>query len=70
MFEKCEQSTQTPECVSSASLRSDLDNFLISHRKDSSTANSLDPDTDTLVRHTHTHTTLRWLALWLASFIL
>ncbi|XP_067116223.1 homeobox protein PKNOX1 isoform X1 [Osmerus mordax] len=49
MFEKCEQSTQTPECVSSASLRTDLDNFLISHRKESSTANSLDPDTDTLM---------------------
>lgn len=49
MFEKCEQSTQTPECVSSASLRTDLDNFLLNHRKENPALNSLDPDTDSLM---------------------
>ncbi|XP_017546984.1 homeobox protein PKNOX1.1 isoform X5 [Pygocentrus nattereri] len=48
LFEKCEQSTQGPECVSSASFDVDIENFVRSQEKDSKTFFSEDPELDNL----------------------
>ncbi|KAL7865362.1 hypothetical protein SRHO_G00106090 [Serrasalmus rhombeus] len=49
LFEKCEQSTQGPECVSSASFDVDIENFVRSQEKDSKTFFSEDPELDNLM---------------------
>ncbi len=50
LFEKCEQSTQGSDCVTSASFDVDIENFVRSQEKDGKAFFSEDPDLDNLVR--------------------
>ncbi|XP_072541612.1 homeobox protein PKNOX1.1 [Salminus brasiliensis] len=49
LFEKCEQSTQGPESVSSASFDVDIENFVRSQEKESKAFFSEDPELDNLM---------------------
>uniref|UniRef100_A0A672K7N4 MEIS N-terminal domain-containing protein n=1 Tax=Sinocyclocheilus grahami TaxID=75366 RepID=A0A672K7N4_SINGR len=48
LFEKCEQSTQGSDCVTSASFDVDIENFVRSQEKDGKAFFSEDPDLDNL----------------------
>ncbi|GAA6078254.1 homeobox protein PKNOX1 isoform X1 [Tachysurus ichikawai] len=50
LFEKCEQSTQRSECVTSASFDMDIQNFVRSQDKENKSFFSEDPELDNLVR--------------------
>lgn len=52
LFEKCEQSTQSSECVTSASFDVDIENFVRNQEKEGKAFFSEDPDLDNLVRST------------------
>lgn len=49
LFEKCEQSTQGSDCVTSASFDVDIENFVRSQEKDGKAFFSEDPDLDNLM---------------------
>nr|ACM08334.1 Homeobox protein PKNOX1 [Salmo salar] len=49
LFEKCEQSTQGSDCVTSASFDVDIENFVRSQEKEGKAFFSEDPDLDNLV---------------------
>ncbi|XP_026886655.1 homeobox protein PKNOX1.1 isoform X2 [Electrophorus electricus] len=49
LFEKCEQSTQSSECVTSASFDVDIENFVRSQEKDGKAFFSEDPELDNLM---------------------
>ncbi|XP_059355637.1 homeobox protein PKNOX1.1 isoform X2 [Carassius carassius] len=49
LFEKCEQSTQGSDCVTSASFNVDIENFVRSQEKDGKAFFSEDPDLDNLM---------------------
>ncbi|XP_048834071.1 homeobox protein PKNOX1-like [Brienomyrus brachyistius] len=49
LFEKCEQSTQSSECVTSASFDVDIENFVRSQEKEGKAFFSDDPDLDNLM---------------------
>ncbi|XP_036419299.1 homeobox protein PKNOX1 [Colossoma macropomum] len=49
LFEKCEQSTQSSECVTSASFDVDIQNFVRSQEKESKAFFSEDPELDNLM---------------------
>ncbi|XP_076838709.1 homeobox protein PKNOX1 isoform X2 [Brachyhypopomus gauderio] len=49
LFEKCEQSTQSSECVTSASFDVDIHNFVRSQEKESKAFFSEDPELDSLM---------------------
>ncbi|XP_030635968.1 homeobox protein PKNOX1 isoform X2 [Chanos chanos] len=49
LFEKCEQSTQGSECVTSASFDVDIENFVRSQKKEGKPFFSDDPDLDNLM---------------------
>ncbi|XP_017554515.1 homeobox protein PKNOX1 isoform X1 [Pygocentrus nattereri] len=49
LFEKCEQSTQSSECVTSASFDVDIQNFVRSQEKESKAFFSEDPELDSLM---------------------
>ncbi|XP_062383956.1 homeobox protein PKNOX1 isoform X1 [Sardina pilchardus] len=49
LFEKCEQSTQSSECVSSASFDVDIENFVRSQEKEGKAFFSDDPELDSLM---------------------
>ncbi|KTF92248.1 hypothetical protein cypCar_00006013 [Cyprinus carpio] len=49
LFEKCEQSTQGSDCVTSASFDVDIENFVRSQEKDGKAFFSEDPDLDNLL---------------------
>ncbi|TRY90366.1 hypothetical protein DNTS_006493 [Danionella cerebrum] len=49
LFEKCEQSTQGSDCVTSASFNVDIENFVRSQEKDGKAFFSDDPDLDNLI---------------------
>lgn len=51
LFEKCEQSTQSSDCVSSASFNVDIENFVRSQKKEGKGFFCDDPDVDNLVRN-------------------
>lgn len=50
LFEKCEQSTQSSDCVTSASFDVDIENFVRNQEKEGKAFFSEDPDLDNLVR--------------------
>ena len=50
LFEKCEQSTQSSDCITSASFDVDIENFVRSQEKEGKAFFSEDPDLDNLVR--------------------
>ncbi|KAL0183815.1 hypothetical protein M9458_019511, partial [Cirrhinus mrigala] len=49
LFEKCEQSTQGSDCVTSASFDVDIENFVRSQEKEGKAFFSEDPDLDNLM---------------------
>ncbi|KAM3862442.1 homeobox protein PKNOX1-like [Diretmus argenteus] len=49
LFEKCEQSTQSSDCISSASFDVDIENFVRSQEKEGKAFFSEDPDLDNLM---------------------
>ncbi|XP_070969695.1 homeobox protein PKNOX1-like isoform X2 [Oncorhynchus clarkii lewisi] len=49
LFEKCEQSTQSSDCVSSASFNVDIENFVRSQKKEGKVFFCDDPDVDNLM---------------------
>ncbi|XP_021427159.2 homeobox protein PKNOX1 isoform X2 [Oncorhynchus mykiss] len=49
LFEKCEQSTQSSDCVSSASFNVDIENFVRSQKKEGKGFFCDDPDVDNLM---------------------
>ncbi|XP_042573349.1 homeobox protein PKNOX1 isoform X1 [Cyprinus carpio] len=49
LFEKCEQSTQSSECVTSASFDVDIENFVRNQEKEGKAFFSEDPDLDNLM---------------------
>ncbi|KAJ8252955.1 hypothetical protein GJAV_G00207570 [Gymnothorax javanicus] len=49
LFEKCEQSTQGSDCVTSASFDVDIENFVRSQKKEGKAFFSDDPDVDSLM---------------------
>uniref|UniRef100_A0A8C1VFU1 Pbx/knotted 1 homeobox 1.2 n=1 Tax=Cyprinus carpio TaxID=7962 RepID=A0A8C1VFU1_CYPCA len=49
LFEKCEQSTQSSECVTSASFDVDIENFVRNQEKEGKASFSEDPDLDNLM---------------------
>ncbi|KAG9333404.1 hypothetical protein JZ751_012716 [Albula glossodonta] len=49
LFEKCEQSTQSSECITSASFDVDIENFVRSQEKEGKAFFSNDPDLDNLM---------------------
>ncbi|XP_076858709.1 homeobox protein PKNOX1.1 isoform X2 [Brachyhypopomus gauderio] len=49
LFEKCEQSTQSSDCVTSASFDVDIENFVRSQEKDGKAFFSEDPELDNLM---------------------
>lgn len=50
LFEKCEQSTQSSDCVTSASLDIDIQNFVHNQEKEAKALFSEDTELDNLVR--------------------
>lgn len=50
LFEKCEQSTQSSDCVTSASFDIDIQNFVRNQEKDAKAFFSEDTELDNLVR--------------------
>ncbi|KAI7811410.1 homeobox protein PKNOX1 [Triplophysa rosa] len=49
LFEKCEQSTQSSDCVTSASFDVDIENFVLNQEKEGKAFFSEDPDLDNLM---------------------
>jgi len=50
LFEKCEQSTLSADCITSASFDVDIENFVRSQEKEGKPFFSEDPELDNLVR--------------------
>lgn len=51
LFEKCEQSTLSSDCITSASFDVDIENFVRNQEKEGKPFFSEDPELDNLVRH-------------------